>query len=99
MAPILAAGHQSVSSIFFPAPANRLCAPSGERTWERQLRAPRLAPMLAQIGAALLSQTVGHARLYTVFIWTRQGRRRSCARGAAWRQNIGGSSSLGAVPW
>jgi hypothetical protein len=28
----------------------------------------RVAPMLTQVGAALLSQTVDHARLYTVFI-------------------------------
>src|SRR6516164_9557116 len=35
----------------------------------------------------------------TLYSSCRQGRRRSCARGAAWRQNIGGSSSLGAVPW
>src|SRR5438045_4195104 len=60
----------------------------------------RVAPMLAQIGAALLSQTVDHARLYTVFTFQdKAGARRPCARSAAWRQRIGGSSSLGAVPW
>src|SRR5215831_2797805 len=67
MAPILAAGRQSVYSILLPRPGTSALHPSGERTWERRLRARRVASMLAQIGAALLSQTVDHARLYTVF--------------------------------
>ena len=68
MAPILAVGRQSVYSILFLDRQIGFALPSEEWTWERRLRARRVAPMLAQIGAALLSQTVDHARLYTVFI-------------------------------
>src|SRR5262249_61880297 len=95
---ILAAGRQSVYSILLPRPGTSALHPSGERTWERRLRARRVASMLAQIGAALLSQTVDHARLYTVFTLQAGAPallRTGCSVAPKHRRGVGGGGGRG----